>query len=227
MPAADTELPEVRVRGTDPAGNARRKYRRTRTAAEPSMSDHEIPVEPRPSWYRKVAMVIGWFLLWPTVPFALVFLLVLGLYAFIHIVVSELLFCARMRQCGRFLRWRRLGARIAEEGTGTFIIESPSLGCGFTHAWWTPEKVLTVSPYAVPTDDDYRNSAEKMQCLYWDRWHWENYTDPDKGRGFLLRVWNGRSLAKWVRRTFPSIDVVHTWTALVHAPKPPAERGGA
>ncbi len=69
--------------------------------------------------------------------------------------------------------------------------------------------------------------AEKMKCLDWDRWHWENYTDPDRGRGFLLRVWNGRSLEKWVRRTLPAVDVVHTWTALVHAPKPAAEPGGA
>jgi hypothetical protein len=132
-----------------------------------------------------------------------------------------------MRQCARFLHWRGLATRIAEEGSGTLIIESPSLGWGFTHAWWTPEKVLAVSPYTVPTDDEYRSAAEKMECLDWDRWHWDNYTDPDKGRGFLLRVWNGRSLEKWVRRAFPSVDVVHTWTALVHAPKPAAEPGGA
>jgi hypothetical protein len=172
-------------------------------------------------------MVIGWFLLWPTVPFALLILLALGVYAFIHIIVSELLFHARMRQCGRILRWRQLSARIAEEGSGTLIIESPSLGWGFTHAWWTPEKVLAVSPYAVPADDEYRSAAEKRQCLDWDRWHWVNYTDPDKGRGFLLRVWNGRSLEKWVTRTFPSVDVVHTWTALVHVLKPAAQPGGA
>lgn len=191
------------------------------------MPEPEIPVEPRTPWYRKAAMVIGWFLLWPTVPFTLVILLVLGLYAVIHIIIFELLFHARMRQCGRFLRWRQLGARIAGEGSGTLIIESPSLGWGFTHAWWTPEKILAVAPCDVPADDDYRSAAEKMKCLDWDRWHWENYTDPDRGRGFLLRVWNGRSLEKWVRRTLPAVDVVHTWTALVHAPKPAAEPGGA
>lgn len=129
------------------------------------MSDQEMRAEPRTPWYRKIAMVIGWFLLWPTVPFVLIILLALGLYAAVHIIVSELLFHARMRHCGRFLRWRRLGARIAEKGGGTLIIESPSLGWGFTHAWWTPEKVLAVSPYAVPTDEDYHSAAEKMQCL--------------------------------------------------------------
>lgn len=191
------------------------------------MSDDKIPVEPRMPWYRNVAMVVGWFLLLPTIPFALVILLAVGLYAFILILGGELLLRARMRHCGRFLRWRQLGARIAEEGPGTFIIESPSLGWRFTHAWWTPEKVLAVSPFAAPTDEDYRSAAERMQCLDWDRWHWENYTDPNNGRGFLLRVWNGRSLEKCMRRTFPSITVVHTWTALVHARKPAAEPGGA
>jgi hypothetical protein len=163
----------------------------------------------------------------PAVLFAFVILLAIGLYTVIHNIISEFLFRAWMRQCGRFLHWRKLSARIAEEGPGTLVIESPSLGWGFTHAWWTPEKILALSPYALPSDDDYRGAAEKMQCLDWDRWHWDNYTDPDKGRGLLLRVWNGRSLEKWVRRTFPAVDVVHTWTALVHAPKSAAQPGGA
>lgn len=191
------------------------------------MPEADTSDTPRTPWYRKVALVVLLPFVLPALLLAFVILLALGLYAAIHIVVSELLFYARMRHCGRFLRWRHLSARIAEEGGGTLIIESPSLGWGFTHAWWTPEKVLAVSPYAVPTDDDYRSAAEKMQCPDWDRWHWENYTDPGKGRGFLLRVWNGRSLEKWVRRTFPSVDVVHTWTALVHASKRGAEPGGA
>jgi hypothetical protein len=191
------------------------------------MPEHEKPAELGTPWYREVALVILLPFILPTVPLVLAILLAGGLYSVTHNFISELLFRARMRQCGRFLRWRQLSARIAEEGSGTLIIESPSLGWRFTHAWWTPEKVLALSPHALPTDDDYRSAAEKMQCLDWDRWHWENYTDPNKGRGLLLRVWNGRSLEKWVRRTFPSVDVVHTWTALVHAPKPAAEPGGA
>jgi hypothetical protein len=191
------------------------------------MPEHEIPDNSRTPWYRKVAMVVGWFLLWPTVPFALLILLGLGVYAFFAMLVSELLFRARMRQCGRFLHWRQLGTRIDKVASGTLIVESPFLGWGSTHAWWTPEKVLAVSPYAVPGDDDYHSGAKRMQCLDWDRWHWENYTNPDNGRAFLLRVWNGRCLEKWVRRTFPSVDVVHTWTALVHAPKPGTEPAGA
>jgi hypothetical protein len=189
------------------------------------MPVHETTAASHTPWYRKVVMVIGWFLLWPIAPLVLAILLALGAYAVVHNFVSEVLFRARMRQCGRFLRRRELSARIAAEGSGTFIVESPSLGWGFTHAWWTPEKILAISPYALPSDEDYQNAAKKMQCLAWDRWHWENYTDPDKGRAFLLRVWNGRSLEGWIKRNFPNVIIVHTWTALVHAPKPAAEPG--
>jgi hypothetical protein len=190
------------------------------------MREHETSAELGMPWYRKVALVILFPFILPIVPLVIAILLVLVVYAEIHIFVSEIRFRRRMRQCGRFLRRRQLNARIAEEGSGTLIIESPSLGWGFTHAWWTPDTVLAVSPYAAPTDDEYRSATKRMRCLDWDRWHWENYTDPDKGRGHLLRVWNGRSLEKWVRRNHPLVDVVHTWTALVHAPKPTTEPGG-
>lgn len=191
------------------------------------MPEHETLFEPRTPWYRKILMVILLPFVLPIVPLFLAIMLALGLCALICNFVLERRFRAQIRRCGRFLHWRQLSGCIAEEGAGTLIIESPSLGWGITHAWWTPERVLTVSPYAVPTRDEWRSAATKMQCLNWDRWHWENYTNPDNGRGLLLRVWNGRSLENWARQTFPSVDVVHTWTALVHAPNPAAQAGGA
>lgn len=192
------------------------------------MPEHEMPAEPRTPWYRRVALFVLLPLIFlTTLPLVFAIFLGLGLYAVIHGFVSCILFRARMRQCGRFLRWRQLSARIAAEGPGTLIVESPSLGWSFTHAWWTPEKILDMSPYLVPTDDEYRSAAEQMHCLDWDRWIWENYTAPDDGRGFLLRVWNGQSIEELVRRSFPLVDVVHTWTALVHRPKLAAEPGGA
>jgi len=193
---------------------------------EASMPEPETPAKPRTPWYRKVALVILSPFILPTVPLVLLILLTLGAYAGIHNFASELRFRARMRRRGRFLRWRELRDRIANEGSGTLIIESPSLGWGFTHAWWTPERILDVSPHAPPTTEDYR-SAVNLECFEWDRWQWENYTNPDDGRALLLRVWSGRSLEKWVRSTFPSVAVVQTWTALVHVPKPAAELGGA
>jgi hypothetical protein len=191
------------------------------------MAEHDTVAEARVPWYRKVAMVILFPFVLPTIPVVLAILLAFGTYAFIHNFVSECLFRARMRHCGRFLRWRQLSARIAEEGAGSLIIESPSLGWGFTHAWWTPENVLKICPHDLPNDEEYRGAAQKMQCLDWDRWFWKNYTDPDNGKGYLLRVWNGRSLEKWVKRSFPSVVVVNTWTALVHFPNATLEQSGA
>lgn len=196
-------------------------------AVEADMSGQKSTVNPRTSWYRRILSVALVALMSPYILLVLAIFLILGLYSSIHIATFELLLYLRMRHCGRFLRWRRLSAHIANEGGGTLIIESPSLGWGFTHAWWTPDKVMAVSPYPTPTEDDYRRSAETGQCLDWDRWHWDNYTDPQKGRALLLRVLNGRSLEKWVKRDLPSVDVVHTWTAFVHARKSVAERGGA
>jgi hypothetical protein len=190
------------------------------------MPEPETHAEARTPWYRKVALVILVPFVLPTIPLVLVLLLAFGAYAGLHNFVSQLRFRARMRQRGRFLRWRDLRDRIADEGPGTLIIESPSLGWGFTHAWWTPERVLDVSPHAPPTEEDYRN-AVNLECFAWDRWQWENYTHPDRGRAWLLRVWNGRSLERSVRSAFPSVAVVRTWTALAHLPQSAAEWGGA
>jgi hypothetical protein len=181
------------------------------------MPIHETAANTPMPWFRRIAVVAGWFLLWPTVLIVVPLLLVVGLYAAIHLVVSELRFRVRMRRCGRFLCRRDFSARVAAEGSDTLIVESPTPGWRITHAWWTPEKVSAICPYSVPSEDDYRRAADKAQCLDWDRWHWDNFTDPNQGRAFLLRVWNGRSLERWMKRTFPGVDVVNTWTALVHA----------
>lgn len=187
----------------------------------------ETVADPPTPWYRKAAQVFYWPLVLPILLIGSAIFLAIGLYMVIHIFVWGIYFHARMWLCGRFLRWRRLRARIAAEGPGTLIIETPTLGWGFASAWWTPDKILAVCPYAAPTKDEWRSAVEKMQCLDWDRWHWEKYTDPNKGRGILLRPWTGQSFEKWVRRNYPSVDVVHTWTALVHYPNAGAELDGA
>ncbi len=125
-----------------------------------------------------------------------------------------------MRQNGRYLRLSRARSLILEKG-GTFIIEVPTLGWGFTHAWWTPDDLLAISPFPVPTKAEYEQAVEKMQCLDWDDWCWKNYTCPEHGRAFLIRVWNGMSLEPRIITRFPNSQVVRTWTALVHFPNPP------
>src|SRR5260370_21470013 len=98
------------------------------------MPAHESPGAPVTPWYRKVALVIVFPFVLPTIPLVFAILLAFGLYAVIHNFVSELLFRARMRQCARFLRWPRLSVRIAHEGSAILIIDSPSRGSELTHA---------------------------------------------------------------------------------------------
>ena len=172
-------------------------------------------------WYRKVALIVLLPFVLPAA--ALAFLLVVGVfgvYAAVGNCVFERRVRSRMRRCGRFLRLHDVRQRIAAEG-GTLIIEGPSLGWNFTHAWWTPDAVLGKSPFSVPTDEDYKKAAGEMKCLDWDKWCWDNYTCPENGHAFLLRVGNGASMERRLKESFPDLSVVHTWTALVHVQQPP------
>ena len=156
----------------------------------------------------------------PTIPLVLLVLACFGLYAVGANYFFELRVRRRMRQCGRFLSSADVSQRIAARG-GTLIIEHPSLGWRFTHAWWTPDDVLSTAPFALPTEDEYKNAAATMKCLDWDKWCWDNYTCLDNGRAFLLRVWNGASMERRLKKWSADLSVVRTWTALVHYPKPP------
>lgn len=171
-------------------------------------------------WYRKIAMIVLFSFVLPTIPLVLLIFAFMVLFAVTVNYQFERRVRSRMRRCGRYLRISETRWRIAENG-GTLIIENPSLGWNFTHAWWTPDDLLEQSPFAVPTDEDYRNAAKNMKCLDWDHWCWENYTCLDNGRAYLLRVWNGESMERKLKNWFPDLTVVCTWTALAHIPEPP------
>jgi hypothetical protein len=106
--------------------------------------------------------------------------------------------------------------RTAAEGPGTLIIDNPSFGGGYTHAWWTPAKIMEIAPAISPTHEQYKEAVGEMRCLDWDRWHWDNYVSPENGSAYLLRVWNGASVENRLKRRFPDMDVVYTWTGLIH-----------
>lgn len=169
-------------------------------------------------WDRKLLIVLF-------SPFALVvsaivlpvFTLFCGL-AVAYNYVLERRFQSKMRHCGRFLQWKDALKRISGEG-GTLIIENLSLGWNITHAWWTPENPLKDSPFSEPDKEDYKHAAERMSCRNWDRWCWDNFTCPENGRALLLRVWNGASLQRRLKKCAPELQVVRTWTALVHYPE--------
>jgi hypothetical protein len=171
-------------------------------------------------WYRKAVLILLLPFVLPTIPLVLVVLACFGLYAVAGNYLMELQIRRRMRRSGRYLNSSDVRQLITKHG-GTLIIENPSLGWNFRHAWWTPDNVESASPFGAPTDEDYKDAAAQMKCLDWDRWCWDNYTSLDSGRAFLLRVWNGAWVERKLKKMFPNLNVVRTWTALVHFPIPP------
>ncbi len=155
----------------------------------------------------------------PTIPLVLVIFAFIGLFAVVAHICFEYRVRSRMRRCDRYLRLSDVRQRIAVSG-GTLIVENPSLGWNFTHAWWTPDDVISKSPFIIPNDEDYKNAAQEMKCLDWDKWCWDHYTCPDAGNALLLRVWNGASIERRLKKWFPDLKVVRTWTALVHVQAP-------
>jgi hypothetical protein len=172
------------------------------------------------SWLRKVALIL-------LAPFAFVIaaLVVLPILAGVCLFagsaswISEQRLRFRMYRCGRYLSFRQAHRRI-EAQRGTLIIESWTPGWGVARAWWTPDDVrasLTVGP---PTDEERHNAInaiKKSRCLEWDKRCWENYTSPEVGTAFLVRAWSGKSAERRMKKSFPSMSVVDTWTAMVNS----------
>lgn len=170
------------------------------------MSEAERSSSETLPWYSKVAMIASLPLLPAIVAYA-------GVCSYTQNYLSERRIRLRMQRCGRFLRLSEARLRIAEKG-GTLIIENPTIAWDITHAWWTPENVLAQSPFLLPTKDDYKNAAVEMRCENWDFWCWQNYTCLDKGRAYLLRVWNGATLERTISTWSSDVTVVHAWTGL-------------
>ena len=170
-------------------------------------------------WYRKLILVLlAPFVLPIGLIVGLLFLGGLGLFAVTYNYIHEQVFKRRMRRCGRFISVREAKRRI-NSANGTLIIEPPSPGWGFTRAWWAPDKVFSVSPYKIPTHDDFRAALKAHTSTDWDQWCFDHYVGSESGEAFLLKVWNGKKLESRLKSQFPDLDTVTTWSALSHPPK--------
>jgi hypothetical protein len=78
------------------------------------MPEHDMPVERRTSWYRKVALVILLPFVLPTVPLVLAILFGLGLYAVIHNFVSEVLFSLFVESKTKTKLLKKMGKAVAD-----------------------------------------------------------------------------------------------------------------
>src|SRR5687768_3493590 len=108
------------------------------------------------------------------------FLLCIGAYCTIGMYVAERRFLWRMWQRGRYLSHRDLRTRLME-CKGTLIVDRRWFGWNCTHAWWTPDDVVTTSPFGVPCEDDYFKADGFTRCLNWEKWCHDNYTCDTNG----------------------------------------------
>ena len=160
-------------------------------------------------WYSKIAMIAAL----PLLPAILAYF---GLVSYAEIYLRERRTRIHMQRVGRFLRQDDARLRIGERG-GTLIIENPTIAWDVTRAWWTPEDVYAESPFPMPTKEDQTNAALEMKCADWDDWCWQNYTNLDDGRAYLLHVWNGAKMKRTVSTWFPGLNVVNAWTGIAVA----------
>lgn len=184
------------------------------------MNEAETPSFALLPWRNKLALIFFAPFMLLALPLLALLGVVIVIFATLANFLSQRGFLRQMKFAGRYLTRSELRARVEEFG-GTLIVEDPSLGWNFTHAWWTPDDLLALSPFPQPTDEEYDNAVKTMNCLDWDRWCWENYTSPDKGRAYLLRTWNGVTMERFFETRFPTTKRVRTWTALVHFPNSP------
>jgi hypothetical protein len=171
-------------------------------------------------WYRKIAMILLLPLVLPAVLLALPFFAWMWLYAECANYSSERRVLRTLRESGRYLSLADVLKHIEARG-GTLIIEFPSFGWNYTRAWWTPDDVLSISPFSVPSKGDYEQAYRNCECLDWDKWCLENYTCMDSGCAYLLRVWNGAALEPILRQQFPALQVIRAETAAVHLSRLP------
>lgn len=165
-------------------------------------------------WYKKVLLILLLPFMIPVIVFVLCLFIPLVIFAIGYNYFNERRFRSRMIRCGRYVSHRELSRKLQDGATGTLIIESPSMGWNFTHAWWTPDDLLEIAPTEQPTKEDYHVAAEEMQAHPWDEWCWKQYTSSEQGNAFLIRVWNGSSIAKRLHHQHKSLKLVETWTAI-------------
>ena len=137
------------------------------------------------------------------------------LYIMIHNFIGECLFRYRMWAYKRYLNRRQLSKQIAAGG-GTLILDTAAVGTSFVHSWWTPDDVQAISDHTPPTDDEYLSSMDEGKCPEWDKWCWEKYINPVDGSAYFVNEWNSKRLENWLRDHHPNVNVVHTWSGILH-----------
>ncbi len=115
-------------------------------------------------------------------------------------------------------RFRNPQIAVAELRSGTLIVDSPTLGWGLLRCWWTPDELRTITPHAIPSDNDRQQHIEaepERLELPFDRWVHSQYLDSDTGSAILLATRRGNQFAARCTKLNPALDIVNTWSGSV------------
>lgn len=155
---------------------------------------------------------------WVFLPFGIV----IGVFVFL---VLAIMFLATVPQSiWRANRWRsklRRDRRYRNPeirpdtiSGGTLIVDSPTVGWGITHCWWTPDDILNCSPTPIPTEDDrhwhVRSDPDRLEFPF-DRWVNEKYLCENAGTAILIGYRRGDALANRIANR-NDIPIVKTWS---------------
>ena len=132
-----------------------------------------------------------------------------GICSVCHLVLGELLIRRRMRAAHRFLTRDQVQEKAAA-GTGTILVDSPTVGWGVTRAWWTDDDVLSIAPEPPQRSD--KSYIENPLGHPFDVWCHGKYTNPIHGGALLFAVWRGEKRAKRLVKKFPTLRMVTVWS---------------
>ena len=124
---------------------------------------------------------------------------------------SSHLWRQRLRRDGRY---KNPTIQLDSLSSGTLIVDSPTVGWNITQCWWTPDRVVDISPEPIPTEDDrnshIRSKADQLE-LPFDRWVSKRYLDANAGMAILIGYRRGDVLARMISRR-ANLPVVKSWS---------------
>lgn len=99
---------------------------------------------------------------------------------------KEKRFAEEMRKLGRTINFDEVVSKL-KSGEGTVIHEWYTVLKGPVRHWWTPDDVLSISPY--PCADRLAMASRRFRSLV--EWFFCQYTSPEEGKAVLF-VMNSR-----------------------------------
>jgi hypothetical protein len=105
---------------------------------------------------------------------------------------------SEMRRASRLLSKGELDRHLLH-GSGTLIVEFPTVGWSFSRAWWTEDDLRDRVP--APSETDVILDEFSRRC-------YETYFERDHGRAQLVSVWRGERVVRRLKKRFPDMPVV-------------------